>query len=108
MDGWRSNLHCTSVYTVSFSDSSWFNKVVGEGGIPGEGARGEVGETTNSGVDGEVGRVKEEGVGGIANSGWLPWSMDVFARSFEDSLPVSNVAPLAVPFALLAEGEVAE
>jgi hypothetical protein len=77
------------------------------GGILGEGAGGEVGETASSGVAGELGRIKEEGVAptvGIANSGGLFWSMDMFAWSLEDSLLVSA---LAVPFALLAEGDVA-
>jgi hypothetical protein len=65
------SLHCTSVSTASFSDSREFSKVVGDGGgILGDGAGGEVGETASSGVDGELGRVK--GVApevGTANSG---------------------------------------
>lgn len=71
----RRSLHCTSVSTGSFSDTREFNRVVGDGGgILGEGAGGEVGETASSGVAGELGRIKEEGVAptvGIANSGGL-------------------------------------
>ena len=68
---WR-ELHWTSVSTGSFSDSREFNKVVGEGGILGDGAGGEAGVTTSSGVDGGVGSIKEEGgtdIAGIVNSG---------------------------------------